>query len=92
MKAFKKIQINAKELKAELKAAGVKVIRCAKSNQGVSIVINDTEGNDQIFKAFCKNAGLRSQPLKDLKYSVSGISGEFIQYGTIFKFEEVKIN
>lgn len=90
MKAFNQIQINAKELKAELKAAGVKVIRCAKSKAGVSIVINDTEGNDELFKSFCKNAGLRSTPLKDLKFPVASISGDFIQYGTIFKFEEIK--
>ena len=89
MKSFKKITVNAKDLKIEMKNFGIKVIRCAKSKTGVSIVINDIEGNEELFKSFCKKNDLKSNPMVEKMYSVASIKGDFLQYGTLYKFEQI---
>lgn len=89
MRAFIKSPIVAKDLKVELKNFGVKVLRCAKDKDGVSIVIKDETKNELLFVDFCKKNGLKSRPDVNKMGVITSIKGDFLQYPTVYKFKEI---
>ena len=81
-----KTEITAKEIKAQMIAEGIKVLKCRQDRSGVNIAIDGTEDNKDKFIAFCSVNGLMRSPLQRKLFSVASIKGEFFDFGTLFKF------
>ena len=89
MRTFKKVKIDTKEMRAALKNAGIKTVQMRTNKEGVLICIADIEGNEDKFVSFCKENGLKKGATNDKLFSVGGIKGDFIDYGRLYKYEEV---
>ena len=88
MIVYTKVQLIAKDLKKQIKAYGVNVLRCSQSKKGALITIENTTSNQKLFIQFCKKEGIMISP--GMPPVERNSSYDHIDYGTMFKFEEVK--
>ena len=65
MRAFKKIKLNAKDLRTALKSASIKAVQLRTHKDGVLICIEDLNDQPTKFVSFCKENNLKQNPLKN---------------------------
>ena len=89
MRTFIKVPVNIKEVRTSLKMSGVKTLMLRSNNNGILVCISDTEGNEDKFITFCKSNGFRRTPLTEGLSSVSSIKGYHLDYGRLYKYNEI---
>jgi hypothetical protein len=84
MTTFKTTPIIAKEVKAELKSLGVKVLRSAQNKQGVLLTIENTQENQLKAIEFFELNGMGISPTSLMNFRKT--DSNYIDYGTVFKW------
>lgn len=78
---FKSVYVSAKEVKSEMKKAGVSVLRCIQNKDGVIVTVKSDIENQNKALAYFKHKKLMQSPT--IEASMSNTSYSYVDYPTL---------